>query len=108
MSEIIGFIQANGELTAGGTLLLVVLLILVGLLVPYRQHKQVIAERDAWKDAHATSEKARIEMAGEQYKMLETMRISKVFYKDFVQPVPHSETPQSGGTVSAGGPDVVV
>lgn len=108
MSEAIAFIQANGELTAGGILGLGVLFILTGVLVPYRQHRQVIRERDAWHAAHQISEKARQEMAGEQYQMLETMRISSVFYKDFVKPVPHGqETPSHGGTVATGGADVV-
>lgn len=107
MAEIISFIQANGELTAGGILLLVVMLILTGLLVPYRQHKQALDDRDSWRAAHDISEKARIEMDGELSLMMESMRISKVFYNDFLKPVPHSESPKDGGTVTPGGTDVV-
>jgi len=108
MGEIITFIQANGELTAGGALLLIVMLIVTGLLVPYRQLKQAIAERDAWHEAHTVSEKARIEMDGELSLMMESMRISKVFYNDFLKPVPHGKSPQDGGSVARGGSDVVV
>lgn len=111
MSEIIAFIQANGELTAASILALVVLLIVFGVLVPYRQVRTIIAERDAWHAAHTVSESARAKLSEEQFKMLETMRISKTFFSDFVKPVPHdapADNPPNVGTVAPGGPDATV
>lgn len=75
MNEILS-IWTGGELTAAGLLALVVLCIIFGVLVPWRQVNRIIAERDAWHEAHTVSEAARGKLAEEQYKMLETMRIS--------------------------------
>jgi hypothetical protein len=73
----------------------VVVLILTGKLVPNRQLKYAQAEAEAWKGALGTSEAARQALAIENYKLLETSRISDQFYRDFLPAVDENTQPRA-------------
>lgn len=75
------------EVSATVLLVGVVTLILTGRLVPRRHYVDVIAERDAWRKAHSVSEDARARLNTENFKLLETARISDQFYRDFLPAV---------------------
>lgn len=78
------------EVSATAVLVGVVVLILMGRLVPRRNLNDALAERDAWKSAHRVSEEARAELNTENFKLLETARISDQFYRDFLPAVSES------------------
>lgn len=82
------------EVSATIVLIGVVALILTGRLVPLRQLKYAQAEAAAWKDALGTSETARAALAIENYKLLETNRISDQFYRDFLPAVDEQTQPR--------------
>lgn len=75
------------EISAVVVLVGVVGLILTGRLVPRRNLNDALEERDAWKQAHAVSETARAGLNRENFKLLETARISDQFYRDFLPAV---------------------
>lgn len=75
------------EVSATVVLVGVVVLILTGRIVPRRTYDDVIKERDAWRDAHSVSETARASLNRENFKLLETARISDQFYRDFLPAV---------------------
>lgn len=75
------------EISATAVLVGAVVLILTGRLIPRRNLNDAIAERDAWKSAHAVSEQARARLNTENFKLLETARISEQFYRDFLPAV---------------------
>lgn len=107
MTEIISFIQANGDLTAASILALVVLLIVFGVLVPWRQVNRIIAERDAWHLAHTVSEAARGKLFEEQFKLLETLRLSNLMPTPSRQALHDAgvAVPPNEGQTSVGGTD---
>ena len=72
----------------------VVVLILTGKLVPRRHLVDALKERDAWKDAHANSEEVRMSLNTENFKLLETARISDQFYRDFLPAVSEHTSPK--------------
>lgn len=78
------------EISATAVLVGAVVLILTGRLIPRRHLSDALAERDAWKSTHAVSEEARARLNTENFKLLETARISDQFYRDFLPAV--SET----------------
>jgi len=84
------------DISSTAVLVAAVWLIFTGRLVPRRHYEDVIAERDAWRDAHRVSEDARANLNRENFKLLETARISDRFYRDFLPPVGKSETPEEG------------
>lgn len=65
----------------------VVGLILTDRLVTRRRLTDAQKERDAWKDAHTVSEEARASLNRENFKLMETARISEQFYRDFLPAV---------------------
>lgn len=65
----------------------VVVLILTDRLVTRRRLTDAQKERDAWKSAHSISEDARARLNRENFKLLETARISDQFYRDFLPAV---------------------
>lgn len=75
------------EVSSTVVLVGVVALILTGRLVPRRNLNDAIAERNAWRDAHGKSEEARMSLRNENFKLLETARISDQFYRDFLPAV---------------------
>lgn len=75
------------EVSSTAALVGVVALILTGRLVPRRHLNDTIAERDAWRAAHEKSEEARMSLRNENFKLLETARISDQFYRDFLPAV---------------------
>lgn len=75
------------EVSATAVLVGVVALILTGRLIPRRNLSDALAERDAWKSAHSVSEEARARLNTENFKLLETARISDQFYRDFLPAV---------------------
>lgn len=91
------------EVSATAVLVGVVTLILMGRLVPRRNLNDAIAERDAWKSAHTVSEEARARLNTENFKLLETARISDQFYRDFLPAV--SETTGDRRNRKQEGPD---
>lgn len=74
----------------------VVALILTGRLVTRRQLTDAYAERDAWKAAHGVSEEARARLNTENFKLLETSRISDQFYRDFLPAVAKANNHEAG------------
>lgn len=81
------------EVSSTVVLVGVVVLILTGRLVPRRSLNDAIAERDAWREAHGKSEEARMSLRNENYKLLETARISDQFYRDFLPAVSAQNAP---------------
>lgn len=80
------------EVSSTVVLVGVVTLILTGRLVPRRHLVDALKERDAWKEAHAKSEDVRSSLNLENFKLLETARISEQFYRDFLPAVGHETT----------------
>lgn len=80
------------EVSSTVVLVGVVVLILTGKLVPRRHLSDALAERDAWKAAHERSEEARAGLNKENFKLLETARISEQFYRDFLPAVTGHDT----------------
>jgi hypothetical protein len=74
----------------------VVALILTGRLVTRRQLTDAYSERDAWKLAHSVSEEARAQLNTENFKLLETSRISDQFYRDFLPAVSKANNHKAG------------
>ena len=72
------------EVSATAVLVAVVVMVLTGRLVPRRHLVEALKERDAWKSAHAESERVRSSLNAENFKLLETARISDQFYRDFL------------------------
>ena len=72
----------------------VVVLILTDRLVTRRRLMEALAERDAWKDAHKVSETARERLNTENFKLLETARISDQFYRDFLPAISETTGPK--------------
>lgn len=68
-----------GSLGAGGILTIVILLVLLGRLVPRRTLEDTIADRDQWREAHKTSEEARIELQQQVGELLELSRVTSTF-----------------------------
>lgn len=84
------------EVSATAILVGVVVLILTDRLVTRRRLTEAQAERDAWKDAHRVSELARASLNAENFKLLETTRISDQFYRDFLPAVSsHNGSPEN-------------
>ena len=80
------------EVSSTVVLVGVVALILTGRLVPRRFHRDAMAERDAWHAALDRSEEARASLNRENFKLLETARISEQFYRDFLPAVAAHDT----------------
>ena len=89
--QFITSLQAR-EVSATVVLVGVVVLVLTGRLVPRRNLSDALAERDAWKAAHERSEEARAGLNKENFKLLETARISEQFYRDFLPAIAGQDT----------------
>lgn len=87
--DFITFITSLPVREVSSTVILVgvVVLILTDRLVTRRRLVDAMNERDAWKSAHGISERAREKLGVENFKLLETSRISDQFYRDFLPAV---------------------
>jgi hypothetical protein len=94
--DILGFLTDASvrDISSSAILVVVVVLILTGRLVPLRQLRAARAETEAWHEAHAVSEQARTKLAQENYKLLETARISNQFYRDFLPAIDENTQPR--------------
>lgn len=70
-----------GTLTPAGLLGLVIILIALGKLVPRRTLEDVIEDRNQWREAHQTSEKARLELQQQVQELLESSRATSAFIR---------------------------
>ena len=76
------------DIGATGIVAAVVLLIISGRLIPAWTHKRELAaanaRADEWKEAHRTSEQARLAAQEQNSTLLAGVRIADKFYGDFL------------------------
>lgn len=70
-----------GALTPAGLLGLLIILIALGKLVPRRTMDDIVEDRNQWREAHRTSEEARVELQQQVQELLEHSRATDAFLR---------------------------
>lgn len=68
-----------------GLITLAIVLILFGRLIPRSTYRDLMTDRDYWREAYHLAEKARAEQANQVTELLEHAR----FTADFIRAMPH-------------------
>ncbi|MDG9701650.1 hypothetical protein [Streptomyces sp. DH37] len=89
MAETFGIDPTQGGAVA--LLAIVFLMVLAGRLVPRSALQDMKEERDLWREAHATSEKARQEEREQTAELLEIAKISGHVLTSLPRPAPARE-----------------